>query len=128
MPGRTIARQEMEPPMDVQHFERITSFIEARLTPLFAAETGSDNGFAMDDTSRALRALRNAVLEASAVKGLIEKRETAEPAVRRVIDQSVEHHWDVLRGIARQWEDHADFAREFKRHAWELDATPAAAQ
>ncbi|MFG2411540.1 hypothetical protein [Streptomyces goshikiensis] len=114
--------------MDVQHFERITSFIEARLTPLFAAETGSDNGFAMDDTSRALRALRNAVLEASAVKGLIEKRETAEPAVRRVIDQSVEHHWDVLRGIARQWEDHADFAREFKRHAWELDATPAAAQ
>ncbi|AYV26071.1 hypothetical protein EES41_05010 [Streptomyces sp. ADI95-16] len=128
MPGRTIARQEMEPPMDVQHFERITSFIEARLTPLFAAETGSDNGFAMDDTSRALRALRNAVLEASAVKGLIEKRETAEPAVRRVIDQSVEHHWDVLRGIARQWEDHADFVREFKRHAWELDATPAAAQ
>ncbi|MFF2578302.1 hypothetical protein [Streptomyces goshikiensis] len=127
MPGLTIARQEMEPPMDVQHFERITSFIEARLTPLFAAETGSDNGFAMDDTSRALRALRNAVLEASAVKGLIEKRETAEPAVRRVIDQSVEHHWDVLRGIARQWEDHADFAREFKRHAWELDAAPAAA-
>ncbi|MFE3993793.1 hypothetical protein ACFXPW_19220 [Streptomyces goshikiensis] len=127
MPGRTIARQEMEPPMDVQHFERITSFIEARLTPLFAAETGSDNGFAMDDTSRALRALRNAVLEASAVKGLIEKRETAEPAVRRVIDQSVEHHWDVLRGIARQWEDHADFAREFKRHAWELDTAPVAA-
>ncbi|WP_330261207.1 hypothetical protein [Streptomyces sp. NBC_00539] len=112
--------------MDVQHFTRITAFIEARLTPLFAAETGSENGFAMDDTSRALRALRNAVLEASAVKGLIEKRAGAEPAVRRVIDQSVEHHWDVLRGIARQWEDHPDFAREFKRHAWELDGVPAA--
>ncbi|CAM5660300.1 hypothetical protein SAVIM338S_06757 [Streptomyces avidinii] len=113
--------------MDVRHFERITAFIEARLTPLFAEETGSDSGFAMDDTSRALRALRNAALEASVAKGLIEQRATAEPAVRRVIDQAVEHHWDVLRGIARQWEDHADFAREFKRHAWELDEAPAAA-
>ncbi|WP_411103991.1 hypothetical protein [Streptomyces sp. cmx-4-9] len=113
--------------MDVQHFERITAFIEARLTPLFEAESGSESGFAMDDTSRALRALRNAVLEASAVKGLIAQRQTAEPAVRRVIDQSVEHHWDVLRGIARQWEDHGDFQREFKRHAWELDEAPAAA-
>ncbi|MFD3325566.1 hypothetical protein [Streptomyces sp. NPDC058701] len=111
--------------MDVQHFERITAFIEARLTPLFAAETGSENGFGMDDTSRALRALRNAVLEASVTKGLIGTRATAEPAVRRVIDQTVELHWDVLRGIARQWEDHADFRREFKRHAWELDAAPA---
>ncbi|WP_030293742.1 hypothetical protein [Streptomyces katrae] len=115
--------------MDVQHFERITAFIEARLTPLFDETTGSERGFAMDDTSRALRALRNAVLEASAVKGLLEKRAEAEPALRRVIDQSVEHHWDVLRGIARQWEDHTDFLREFKRHAWELDevlAAPAA--
>lgn len=112
--------------MDVRHFERITAFIEARLTPLFAEETGSDNGFGMDDTSRALRALRNAALEASVAKGLVEQRASAEPAVRRVIDQAVEHHWDVLRGIARQWEDHADFAREFKRHAWELDETPAA--
>lgn len=33
----------------------------------------------------------------------------------------------MLRGIARQWEDHADFVREFKRHAWELDEAPAAA-
>ncbi|MFD3696120.1 hypothetical protein ACFWUZ_08150 [Streptomyces sp. NPDC058646] len=114
--------------MDVQHFERITAFVEARLTPLFDAETGSEKGFGMDDTSRALRALRNAVLEASAVKGLIEQRASAEPATRRVIDQSVEHHWDVLRGIARQWEDHADFRREFKRHAWELDEAPVAAQ
>ncbi|MER5732069.1 hypothetical protein ABT084_27695 [Streptomyces sp. NPDC002138] len=113
--------------MDVRHFERITAFIEARLTPLFAAETGSDSGFGMDDTSRALRALRNAVLEASAVKGLLEQRPTAEPAVRRVIDQSVEQHWDVLRGVARQWEDHPDFVREFKRHGWELDEAPAAA-
>ncbi|MEU8777881.1 hypothetical protein [Streptomyces sp. NPDC048606] len=113
--------------MDVQHFERITAFIEARLTPLFAAESGNDGGFAMDDTSRALRALRNSVLEASAVKGLIERRATAEGRTRAVIDQSVEHHWDVLRGIARQWEDHADFRREFKRHAWELDETPAPA-
>ena len=65
--------------------------------------------------------------EASAIKGLLEKRATADAAMRRVIDQSVEHNWDVLRGIARQWEDHADFQREFKRHAWELDAAPAAA-
>ncbi|MEV7725136.1 hypothetical protein AB0P15_10430 [Streptomyces sp. NPDC087917] len=113
--------------MDVQHFERITAFIEARLTPLFEAETGSESGFAMDDTSRALRALRNSVLEASAVKGLLTERESAEPRTRSIIDQSVEHHWDVLRGIARQWEDHTDFRREFKRHAWELDATPAPA-
>ncbi|MER6215526.1 hypothetical protein ABT213_15835 [Streptomyces sp. NPDC001674] len=113
--------------MDVRHFERITAFIEARLTPLFDAETGSEHGFAMDDTSRALRALRNSVLEAGAVTGLIATRETAEPLVRKVIDQSVEHHWDVLRGIARQWEDHADFRKEFKRHAWELDEAPAPA-
>ncbi|MFD7631406.1 hypothetical protein ACFV7Q_36270 [Streptomyces sp. NPDC059851] len=112
--------------MDVQHFERITAFIEARLTPLFDEATGSERGFAMDDTSRALRALRNAVLEASAVRGLLEKRATADAALGRVIDQSVEHHWDVLRGIARQWEDHADFSKEFKRHAWELEAVPAA--
>lgn len=112
--------------MDVQHFERITAFIEARLTPLFDEGTGSERGFAMDDTSRALRALRNAVLEASSVKGLIEQRAAAEPALRRVIDQSVEHHWDVLRGIARQWEDHEDFAHAFKHHAWELDEAPAA--
>ncbi|MGY4387139.1 hypothetical protein ACVWXB_000438 [Streptomyces sp. TE12347] len=118
---RDAVRQEREPPMDVQHFERITAFIEARLTPLFDEATGSEHGFAMDDTSRALRALRNSVLEASAIKGLIEKRESAEPAMRRVIDQSVEHNWDVLRGIARQWEDHADFRHEFKHHAWELD-------
>lgn len=117
----------MEPPMDVRYFERITAFIEARLTPLFAEDTGSDNGFAMDDTSRALRALRNAALEASVAKTLIGQRDAADPAVRRVIDQAVEHHWDVLRGIARQWEDHTDFAREFKRHAWELDEAPAAA-
>ncbi|MFC9586593.1 hypothetical protein ACFVJ8_27715 [Streptomyces yangpuensis] len=114
--------------MDVQHFERITAFIEARLTPLFDEATGSEHGFAMDDTSRALRALRNSVLEASAVKGLIEKRESAEPATRRVIDQSVEHNWDVLRGIARQWEDHDDFRHEFKHHAWELDHHHAAAE
>ncbi|MBW5484500.1 hypothetical protein [Streptomyces bambusae] len=113
--------------MDVQHFERITAFIEARLTPLFDEASGNRHGWDMDDTSRALRALRNAVLEASAVKGLIAKRDTADAAMRRVIDQSVEHHWDVLRGIARQWEDHADFQREFKRHAWELDEVPAAA-
>ncbi|MEU4950993.1 hypothetical protein [Streptomyces lavendulae] len=111
--------------MDVQHFERITAFIEARLTPLFEAGTGSERGFAMDDTSRALRALRNSVLEASAVKGLFEQRESADQRMRNVIDQSVEHHWDVLRGIARQWEDHADFRREFKRHAWQLEAAPA---
>ncbi|RSS78336.1 hypothetical protein [Streptomyces sp. WAC06614] len=113
--------------MDVQHFERITAFIEARLTPLFDEATGSRHGFEMDDTSRALRALRNAVLEASAVKGLLAQLPTADAPTRRAIDQSVEHHWDVLRGIARQWEDHADFRREFKRHAWELDAAPAQA-
>ncbi|MDX3535069.1 hypothetical protein PV721_11935 [Streptomyces sp. MB09-01] len=113
--------------MEAQHFERITAFIEARLTPLFDAETGSEYGFGMDDTSRALRALRNSVLEASAIKGLIAQRATAEPAMRRVIDQSVEHNWDVLRGIARQWEDHADFRHEFKHHAWELDHHHAAA-
>ncbi|MFC9292738.1 hypothetical protein ACFTWH_33750 [Streptomyces sp. NPDC057011] len=107
--------------MDVQHFERITAFIEARLTPLFDESTGSEHGWGMDDTSRALRALRNAVLEASHIKGLIAQRESAEPAMRRVIDQSVEHNWDVLRGIARMWEDHADFRHEFSHHAWELE-------
>ncbi|MFJ6939547.1 hypothetical protein [Streptomyces sp. NPDC101132] len=115
--------------MDVQHFERITAFIEARLTPVFDPADGNDHGWGMDDTSRALRALRNTVLGASAIKGIIAQRATADPKMRGIIDQSLEHNWDVLRGVARQWEDHPDFRREFKRHAWELDelgAAPAA--
>ncbi|MFD0431720.1 hypothetical protein ACFQ60_44585 [Streptomyces zhihengii] len=55
--------------MDIQHFERISAFVEARLRPLFDAETGSDHGFGMDDTSRALRALLNTVRAAAAVRG-----------------------------------------------------------
>ncbi|WP_030195847.1 hypothetical protein [Streptomyces sp. NRRL S-87] len=113
--------------MDVQHFERITAFIEARLTPLFDPQEGSDHGWGMDDKSRALRALRNAVLGASAIKGIIAQRAAADAALRGIIDQSLEHNWDVLRGIARQWEDHPDYQREFKRHAWELEAAPATA-
>ncbi|WP_328972193.1 hypothetical protein [Streptomyces sp. NBC_00239] len=113
--------------MDVRHFERITAFIEARLTPLFDPESGSDHGWGMDDKSRALRSLRNTVLGASAVKGIVERRAEADAAMRRVIDQALEHNWDVLRGIARQWEDHPDFVREFKRHAWELEEAPATA-
>ncbi|HEY9368737.1 hypothetical protein [Streptomyces sp.] len=112
--------------MDAQHFERITAFIEARLTPIFDPANG-DHGFGMDDTSRALRALRNAVAAASAVKGLAEQRATADAKLRSVIDQALEHNWDVLRGIARQWEDHEDFRKEFKRHAWDFDVEPVAA-
>ncbi|MET9803098.1 hypothetical protein [Streptomyces sp. NPDC006368] len=112
--------------MDAQHFERITAFVEDRLRPLFDAETGSEHGFGMDDTSRALRALLNTVRAAAAVRGLAEKRRTADEAMRHIIDQALEHNWDVLRGIARNWEDHPDFLREFKRHAWELDEASAA--
>ncbi|MFB7370116.1 hypothetical protein ACFC0D_09770 [Streptomyces sp. NPDC056222] len=112
--------------MDVQHFERITAFIEDRLRPLFDPENGSDHGFGMDDTSRALRALLGTVKAAAAVKGLAEQRAAADPAMRNIIDQALEHNWDVLRGVARNWEDHPDFVREFKRHAWELDETPTA--
>ncbi|MET9625050.1 hypothetical protein ABZZ37_30350 [Streptomyces sp. NPDC006464] len=108
--------------MDVRHFERIHAFIEARLRPLFDAETGSEHGFGMDDTSRALRALLGTVKAAAAVKGLAEQRATAEPTLRHIIDQALEHNWDVLRGVARNWEDHPDFVRDFKRHAWELEA------
>ncbi|WP_137991490.1 hypothetical protein [Streptomyces vilmorinianum] len=111
--------------MDVQHFERITAFIEARLRPLFDPETGSDHGFGMDDTSRALRALLGTVKAAAAVKGLADQRATADPAMRNIIDQALEHNWDVLRGVARNWEDHPDFVRAFKLHAWDLDETPA---
>ncbi len=60
-----------------QRFRRITGFIEDRLTPLFDPANGSDHGFGMDDTSRALRAARYTVQAASAVSGLVEKRATA---------------------------------------------------
>ncbi|MGW0468879.1 hypothetical protein ACWDX6_27015 [Streptomyces sp. NPDC003027] len=113
--------------MDVQHFERVNAFIEARLRPLFDAETGSEHGFGMDDTSRSLRALLNTVKAAAAVKGLAAQRAGADRVTRDIIDQALEHNWDVLRGVARHWEDHPDFLREFKRHAWELDESPAAA-
>ncbi|MET9437153.1 hypothetical protein [Streptomyces sp. NPDC006551] len=113
--------------MDVQHFERVHAFIEARLRPLFDAETGSEHGFGMDDTSRSLRALLNTVKAAAAVKGLAAQRADADRTTRDIIDQALEHNWDVLRGVARHWEDHPDFLREFKRHAWELDESPAAA-
>ncbi|MEU9994121.1 hypothetical protein [Streptomyces sp. NPDC050848] len=112
--------------MDVQHFERITAFIEDRLRPLFDPANGSDHGFGMDDTSRALRSLLGTVKAAAAVKGLAEQRAAADPALRHIIDQALEHNWDVLRGVARNWEDHPDFVRDFKRHAWELDETPVA--
>ncbi|MGW0117701.1 hypothetical protein [Streptomyces sp. NPDC003327] len=102
-----------------QRFQRITGFVEARLTPLFDPENGSDHGFGMDDTSRALRALRYTVQAASAVNGLLEKRESA-PELRQVVDQALEHNWDVLRSIARMWEDHADFRKEFKAHSWDV--------
>ncbi|WP_282697601.1 hypothetical protein [Streptomyces sp. CC208A] len=100
-------------------FRRITDFIEARLTPLFDPENGSDHGFGMDDTSRSLRALRYTVQAASAVSGLVEKRETA-PELRQVVEQALEHNWDVLRSIARMWEDHEDFRKEFKAHSWDV--------
>ncbi|MEU0272627.1 hypothetical protein [Streptomyces sp. NPDC006307] len=112
--------------MDARHFDRINAFVEARLTPLFDPETGSEHGFGMDDTSRALRALRNTALAAAAVKGLVAQRATAEPQLRGVIDQALEQNWDVLRGIARHWEDHPDFAREFKLDWWSLTEAPAA--
>ncbi|MFF6774355.1 hypothetical protein ACFY8W_12405 [Streptomyces sp. NPDC012637] len=102
-----------------QRFERITAFVEARLTPLFDPENGSDHGFGMDDTSRALRALRYTVQAASAVNGLLEKRASA-PELRQVVDQALEHNWDVLRSIARMWEDHPDFQKEFKGHSWDV--------
>lgn len=114
--------------MDIQHFERISAFLEARLRPLFDAETGSEHGFGMDDTSRALRALLNTVRAAAAVRGVANGREDADPATRAVVDQALEHNWDVLRTAARNWEDHPDFLPEFKRHAWELGAdTPSPA-
>ncbi|MEU6928226.1 hypothetical protein [Streptomyces sp. NPDC046385] len=102
-----------------QRFARITGFIEARLTPLFDPANGSDHGFGMDDTSRALRALRYSVQAASAVNGLVEKRD-AEPELRQIVDQALEHNWDVLRSIARMWEDHPDFLKEFKGHSWDV--------
>ncbi|MFF8846396.1 hypothetical protein ACF08N_27380 [Streptomyces sp. NPDC015127] len=113
--------------MDHQHFQRITAFVEARLTPLFDAATGSTHGFGMDDTSRALRALRATVLAASAVEGIIEQRRTADAEIRHIADQALAHHWEVLQRIARNWEDHPDFLREFKRHSWEFDDEPTTA-
>ncbi|WP_411073893.1 hypothetical protein [Streptomyces sp. cmx-4-7] len=102
-----------------QRFRRITDFVEARLTPLFDPANGSDHGFGMDDTSRALRAARYTVQAASAVSGLVEKRATA-PELRQVVDQALEHNWDVLRSVARMWEDHPDFLKEFKAHSWDV--------
>ncbi|MER5310378.1 hypothetical protein ABT034_21620 [Streptomyces sp. NPDC002773] len=101
-----------------QRFQRITAFIEARLTPLFDPANGSDHGFGMDDTSRALRATRYTVQAAAAVGGLVEKRGSAE--LRPVVDQALEQNWDVLRSIARMWEDHPDFLKEFKAHSWDV--------
>ncbi|MFI0990079.1 hypothetical protein [Streptomyces exfoliatus] len=102
-----------------QRFQRITAFIEARLTPLFDPANGSDHGFGMDDTSRALRATRYTVQAAAAVNGLVEKRESA-PELRQVVDQALEQNWDVLRSIARMWEDHPDFLKEYKAHSWDV--------
>lgn len=113
--------------MDHRHFQRITAFVEARLTPLFDAGTGSTHGFGMDDTSRALRALRATVLAASAVEGVFEQRDKADGEIGHIADQALAHNWDVLRRIARNWEDHPDFLREFKRDSWEFDDEPATA-
>ena len=111
--------------MDQQHFETITSFVEDRLRPLFDAETGSDHGFGMDDTSRALRALRGSVSSAAAVKGILEQRPTAEAELRQVMDQTIAHNWDQLVAVARHWEDHPDVRPAFKRGSWDFDTEPS---
>ncbi|MFH8370493.1 hypothetical protein [Streptomyces sp. NPDC018031] len=112
--------------MDLQHFERINAFIEDRLRPLFDADSGNEHGWAMDDTSRSLRALRDIALSAAAVKGIAEQQETGSEDVRRIAGQALAHQWDLLVRIARHWEDHPDFRREFKRGSWEFDLAAAA--
>jgi hypothetical protein len=113
--------------MDQQHFSEITSFLDDRLRPLFDPENGSEHGFGMDDTSRALRALLGAVRSAAAVQGICEQRATADAELRRVVDQTLAHHWDQLVGIARHWEDHPGFRPAFKRGSWDFEPEPAAA-
>ncbi|MFF3286527.1 hypothetical protein [Streptomyces sp. NPDC003023] len=113
--------------MDQQHFTEIVSFLEDRLRPLFDPENGSDHGFGMDDTSRALRALRGTISGAGAVNGICEQRATADVELRRVIDQTLALNWDQLVGLARHWEDHPDFRPAFKRGSWDFDAEPSAA-
>lgn len=112
--------------MDLQHFEQINAFIEDRLRPLFDADTGSEHGWAMDDTSRALRALRDTALSAAAVKGITEQRESGDEEVRHIAGQALAHHWDQLVRIARHWEDHPDFRPGFKRGSWEFELAPTA--
>lgn len=107
----------------VEHFERIRSFLDARLDPLFDHATGSEHGFAHDDISRALRALVSQVGVNAAAATLSADYAESDPVMRRYIEQQTDTSWRALSDIARQWKDHPDYLPEFAMQPWDLPST-----
>lgn len=96
-----------------EHFRRIETFLDARLAPLFDAAAGSAHGYAEDDASRALRALRDTVGREAAAASLCEEYEQEDLSGRQVTRSMTNESWRTLTNIARQWKDHPDFLPEF---------------
>ncbi|MFF8422911.1 hypothetical protein [Streptomyces sp. NPDC015680] len=99
--------------MTAEHFRRIESFLDARINPLFDATAGSTHGFADDDASRALRALRHTVGREAAAAALCEDYEKEDLSGRQITRSMTDESWRTLSNIAGQWKDHPDFLPEF---------------
>lgn len=103
-----------------EHFERIHSFLQARIEPLLDAATGSEHGFADDDTSRALRALSHQVVVAAAAGSLCAGYEEEDAHGKRYTELRTGFAWGALSDIARHWNDHPDYLPEFALNSFDL--------
>ncbi|KAB7833565.1 hypothetical protein [Streptomyces mobaraensis] len=108
--------------LTADHFDRINTFLHARIDPLLDDACEADN----TDLVIALTALARAV-ESNYVIGKDLFNGEGDELTR---ERDVELRWDALTVIAYEWQRHPDFVRAFELSADELGGVaplPAAA-
>ncbi|MFI5987125.1 hypothetical protein ACIBEA_40450 [Streptomyces sp. NPDC051555] len=95
-------------------FDRIETFLRARIDPLLAAaQDASDDGLVI-----ALAALGRAVQSAHDIgTDLLKFDQGLQEMVR---ERAVDQYWDTLGTIAYEWRAHPDYLSEFELGAIEL--------